>query len=235
MDTRLVYCRDKAAPDGSDRYYALHFHPPDEYRPLLALFTLQTELEYVLQTIEDPGVARIKLEWWRNEIDACRQQKPRHPLTQLLAEHLPQQPDANLYPGLLQWIDLTEKSLQQPDNETRLACQIERQQQAWLLATQLCGTPQEPLPRLMTSAASQLLTAHSHDLTRRRESLLALNETLQALQQQDSPLCIIILCQLGCSALKKTGHTELLPIHKLWIAWRCYRRMRRFKRGENAS
>jgi phytoene/squalene synthetase len=39
----------------------------------------------VLEEVSDPGVARLKLDWWRDEIRRTIQGSPRHPLSHLLA------------------------------------------------------------------------------------------------------------------------------------------------------
>lgn len=75
------YCRDKAAPPGSSLYYACRFHGATTRRGLYALFALYHELLDSFLAASDPGVARIRQEWWREELARLRDGRPRHPVT----------------------------------------------------------------------------------------------------------------------------------------------------------
>jgi phytoene synthase len=52
---------------------------------LAALFALRAELQAIPDQVSDPGIARIKLDWWRGEVDRLFAGEPRHPLSELLA------------------------------------------------------------------------------------------------------------------------------------------------------
>jgi len=78
------YFEANAAPPGSALYYACLFAEP-AHRPLvLALHTLENELIKSLTSIQDPGVARLRLEWWCDEIRRAGNAEARHPLGQTL-------------------------------------------------------------------------------------------------------------------------------------------------------
>jgi phytoene synthase len=80
----LAYCRDKAAPEGSSLHYATLFHAEPARRGLFALFALYHELLDGFLAASDPGVARIKLQWWREELDRLEAGNPRHPVSEEL-------------------------------------------------------------------------------------------------------------------------------------------------------
>lgn len=80
------YCRNKAAPAGSNLYYAGLYHTPPERRKLYALFALQYELNEVVCRSSDPGAARVTLHWWFEEINRLFTGEARHPITRELAE-----------------------------------------------------------------------------------------------------------------------------------------------------
>ncbi|MCH8506512.1 MAG: squalene/phytoene synthase family protein [Ectothiorhodospiraceae bacterium] len=82
----LDYCQDKAAPPGSDRYYALRMAAPDRRADLLALHTYHAEIMAIPLEVSDPGVASVKLNWWREELDRIFSNQARHPAGQLLQE-----------------------------------------------------------------------------------------------------------------------------------------------------
>ena len=81
------YCQDKAARSGSSFYYSFLFLPPPRRRAITALYAFCREVDDVVDEVRDPGVARTKLDWWRNEIDQLFAGAPHHPVTLALAPH----------------------------------------------------------------------------------------------------------------------------------------------------
>jgi 15-cis-phytoene synthase len=84
VKARQLYCREKAAADGSSFYYATLFEPVTMQQPLFALFALHYEITDCLTASPDPGVIRLKLHWWSEELERLLQQQPRHPVTSSL-------------------------------------------------------------------------------------------------------------------------------------------------------
>ncbi|NEX16992.1 MAG: hypothetical protein C1943_10275 [Halochromatium sp.] len=79
--------------------------PAPQRNALAALFALRAELQAIPERVSDPGIARIKLDWWRNEIDRLFAGEPRHPLSEILApvvteHHLPQPAFIDLIEGV---------------------------------------------------------------------------------------------------------------------------------------
>src|SRR4029453_8396987 len=62
------YCQQKAAQSGSSFYYSFMFLPPPRRRAITALYAFCREVDDVVDSITDPGVARTKLAWWRQEL-----------------------------------------------------------------------------------------------------------------------------------------------------------------------
>lgn len=79
------YCQDRAAKSGSSFYYSFLFLPPVQRQAITALYAFCREVDDVVDEIEDSNVARIKLEWWRTEVNALFAGNPSHPVTQALA------------------------------------------------------------------------------------------------------------------------------------------------------
>lgn len=73
-----------ATPPGSSAYYSIRFAPMALRDPVAALFGWRHQVRRILDDVSDPGVARLKLDWWREEIGRCRDGAPRHPLSQVL-------------------------------------------------------------------------------------------------------------------------------------------------------
>lgn len=79
------YCQQKAASSGSSFYYSFLFLSPPRRRAITALYAYCREVDDVVDETSDENIARIKLGWWRNEIDQMFKGNPQHPVTQAMA------------------------------------------------------------------------------------------------------------------------------------------------------
>jgi phytoene synthase len=79
------YCQRKAAASGSSFYYSFLFLPTDQRRAITALYAFCREVDDAVDEASDPGVARAKLDWWRNEVHTIFESKPQHPVALALA------------------------------------------------------------------------------------------------------------------------------------------------------
>lgn len=84
--TVLDYCVNKAIPDGSNLYYATLFETQKNKILIITLHAFLYELSEIIQECSDPGVARIKLKWWQEEIERLFNQQARHPVTRQMQE-----------------------------------------------------------------------------------------------------------------------------------------------------
>lgn len=82
------YCQRKAAGSGSSFYYSFLFLPPERRRAITALYAFCREVDDVVDEASDAGVARLKLQWWREEIGRAFADEAQHPVTRALAAHL---------------------------------------------------------------------------------------------------------------------------------------------------
>ena len=78
------YCQAKAAKSGSSFYYSFLFLPPPRRRAITALYAFCREVDDVVDEVPDPGVARTKLYWWRQELARVFDGTPQHPVAQAL-------------------------------------------------------------------------------------------------------------------------------------------------------
>lgn len=81
------YCRNKAARAGSSLYYSLLFAPEDKRDAVTALCAYCREVEEVADECHEIGVARVKLQWWRDEVQRMFDGHPNHPVTRALTAH----------------------------------------------------------------------------------------------------------------------------------------------------
>ena len=78
------YCAAKAAPPGSSLAYAMRVPPVAQRKAAVAVHAFCREVGEVAHEVADPGVARLKLGWWRTEIAAAFEARAQHPVTQAL-------------------------------------------------------------------------------------------------------------------------------------------------------
>jgi phytoene synthase len=69
-----------ATPLGSPVYYAIRFSPGELQATYAGLFAWKALIVDIARHHQDPGVARLKLDWWRDELVALADGRPRHPL-----------------------------------------------------------------------------------------------------------------------------------------------------------
>ncbi len=76
---------NRATPAGSSAYYSIRVAPAARRDALAALFGWRERVRAVLDEVSDPGVAGLKLDWWRDEIRRTLAGEPRHPISRVLA------------------------------------------------------------------------------------------------------------------------------------------------------
>lgn len=82
------YCQDKAAASGSSFYYSFLFLPEERRRAITALYAFCREVDDVVDEVSEIEAARMKLAWWRAEIDRLFAGRPNHPVARALAPTL---------------------------------------------------------------------------------------------------------------------------------------------------
>ena len=65
------YVQEKAAASGSSFYYAFLFLSPPRRAAITAFYAFCREVDDVADEVSDPGVAAVKLAWWRSEVGAA--------------------------------------------------------------------------------------------------------------------------------------------------------------------
>ena len=78
------YVRQKAAGSGSSFYYAFMFLPAARRATITAFYAFCREVDDVVDEALDPGVAAVKLTWWRQEVARAFAGAPTHPVMQAL-------------------------------------------------------------------------------------------------------------------------------------------------------
>jgi len=79
------YCADKAARSGSSFHYSFRLLDPARRTAITALYAFCREVDDAVDEVSDAAIARVKLAWWRTEVDALFKGSPHHPVTLALA------------------------------------------------------------------------------------------------------------------------------------------------------
>jgi phytoene synthase len=82
--TPAQYVQQKAAGSGSSFYYAFMFLPAARRAAITAFYAFCREIDDVVDEALDPGVAAVKLAWWRQEVARAFAGAPTHPVMQAL-------------------------------------------------------------------------------------------------------------------------------------------------------
>ena len=70
-----------------DRYFATLFCPTECRLPLLALYAFNIEIATIRETVSEPLIGHMRLQWWRDTIGAVYDgQPPGHPVATALAD-----------------------------------------------------------------------------------------------------------------------------------------------------
>lgn len=82
------YCYHIAIRPGSDFRYSLLGLPLERRQAWIAIRAFQLEIRQIIEECRDPGVARTKLDWWRNELGRLFAGEPQHPVSRALRPRL---------------------------------------------------------------------------------------------------------------------------------------------------
>ena len=76
---------NQATPEGSPAYYVARFSVPEKRGDVARWLAWFAHLDNIALKATDPGVSRLKLDWWREESENALYDRARHPLAQALA------------------------------------------------------------------------------------------------------------------------------------------------------
>ncbi|GAB4348368.1 MAG: presqualene diphosphate synthase HpnD [Gammaproteobacteria bacterium] len=123
---------------GSSAHYIVAFIPEERREAILALYALHRAVDAACEGA-DPGVARLKLRWWGEELGRFSDGNARHPITRTLARHA-----GPGFPKLDRWLALREQELSLPgweNSEHYFTTVTEAMRQSLEAWSQLLGNP----------------------------------------------------------------------------------------------
>jgi len=84
------YCQEKTAKSGSSFYYSFLFLPKKKRKAITALYAFCREVDDIADSEMDNNIKKVKLEWWRTEIENLFNGSPHHPVSHALAPAIEQ-------------------------------------------------------------------------------------------------------------------------------------------------
>lgn len=95
MTTPAAYCAEQVRRLDRERYLCALFAPPEGRERLLALYAFNVEIARVRETVSEPLIGQMRLQWWREAIAEFREGKVRaHPVAKALQAAFAQSPPA---------------------------------------------------------------------------------------------------------------------------------------------
>jgi len=86
MSAAFEACAAAVRRADPDRYFSALFAPADKRLLLFALYAFNHELARIGETVREPMMGEIRLEWWRESVESACEQRPRtHDVAQALA------------------------------------------------------------------------------------------------------------------------------------------------------
>src|SRR3546814_190937 len=105
-----LYCLEEVRRNDHDRYLTALLLPPDARAGALALYAYNAELAKTRESVSEPILGQIRLQWWREAVDGIYGAEPReHPVIGALARAVERHAIAR--PGLEALIDAREADL----------------------------------------------------------------------------------------------------------------------------
>lgn len=84
------YCASKVTESGSNLVAAFKILPPEPRAAITALYAYCREVDDIVDECSEPGLAAIKLSWWKTELDRLYGGEPGHPVAKALAPRVAQ-------------------------------------------------------------------------------------------------------------------------------------------------
>jgi len=86
-DDPFEVCAKTVRKYDPDRYFSALFAPAEKRPFLFALYSLNHELAHVGESIREPMIGEIRLQWWRETLEGARAGNPRpHDVARAMAE-----------------------------------------------------------------------------------------------------------------------------------------------------
>ncbi len=107
MTHSLSYCGEQVRSHDPDRFLTCLFAPADKREGLFALYAFNIELSRIRETVTEPMMGQIRLQWWREAIADLYEGRVRgHQVLQALGPILPGTVDQDLIQEMIEGREL---------------------------------------------------------------------------------------------------------------------------------
>ncbi len=241
------YCRIKAAPAGSIFYYCTLYIRPEQKRAFHALHSFGIEVAEVLAECADPGIARIKLAWWQDEIQRLYNHQSRHPVSHELQPLIDAFPlEQNSFRGIIRHYEQRLNQGTQPLLFDELHTAMSSGPgELWKLTATLCGVQPQHTETWKNCGAlfgifellhqrPLLMIENPAAITRQLQARLETALPQLPPDKSSSNMCILIMARIVLATCHEMLEDEdrllrekvsLTPLRKFWIAWRTKRQV----------
>jgi NADH dehydrogenase [ubiquinone] 1 alpha subcomplex assembly factor 6 len=76
-DENFEFCALELRLYDPDRFFSTLFAPPEQRRALVALYAFNLEISKIRETVSEPMLGHIRLQWWREALDGIYAGEPR--------------------------------------------------------------------------------------------------------------------------------------------------------------
>ena len=73
----IEFCRTQFKEDEPERYFISLFAPKNVHASLWGIFAFNSELSRITNTVTEPMIGRIRLQWWRESLEKLEENKGR--------------------------------------------------------------------------------------------------------------------------------------------------------------
>lgn len=80
------FTREKTRKSKTNFYYSFLFLPKAKRDAIFTVYSFCRQTDDIVDSASSPEAARVPLDAWRKELDACFERKPTHPITQALGD-----------------------------------------------------------------------------------------------------------------------------------------------------
>jgi len=204
---------NSATQPGSAAYYVVRFSLPEQQHALARWFAWFDHIDRIAAKANDPGVARLKLDWWREEAQKMLDDQARHPIAEALS---PQVQKSTQVEQMHLALNAIEQRIlrRQPQSLDELHNQCEEQYGSRLML--LCGCsdalPQASINKLGRHIAiTRRLAELAQDLRDHYISLPAdmLATTRLEAEELEKPSQSQALADLGNQLIESVGDIQL--------------------------
>jgi hypothetical protein len=220
------YYLQQICPAGSTLYYSLLYQPDQARETMILIEAFYQAIYQIIYKVSEPAIAKVKLQWWHEEVSRMFSQTANHPITKRLQAHtqtfnLNQGYFSEIINGVTDY--LNNPALDNNQAAYTFYCRTAGSRE--LLKASILKKITPELIKPIYQAASGIAIAEDFSFaTKALNQPLTLADKYLASHAQ-LPQTLRIRTDISLAILKKVcknkpKQTDIWPIKKLLIAWK---------------